>query len=428
VPLGDIGCHRNRSVGGRQAAEEIDLKKRGFAAIAAAAVLASMMNVGPVSAQTTTTYEVLAGADYFGLGIPGFSGRFYPGSIKVHRDDVIKFDFPAFTLGQEGDYPQDVFGEYQEVGHPENFLDWDPDDGEDALKVNLAVFSDTGDDCGSEANPCVWGPNDENILPAFPEEPPFDVYVRVDAAPGTTLWAASLISPDANVNLKVEVVDDNEAASTQEELDHRAELLFTKDFENIQALYNRMSSKATWHRNGAGQKVYDIFVGAAAGPLEIFASFPRTTVIPQGARTQFHFMSQMEPHTATFGGPVAKDVLFNQFVPACDPDGDDGLGPDLEPTGFNEETGEPICPDATEAELDINDALPWAFGDGSVTDGSDYQNSGLIGPYFPDGNAFSERNPDPMAVRFPKASGKKGFKFICLLHGGFMGGKVIVKK
>lgn len=390
-------------------------------------MLASLVNVSSVGAQpSTTTYDVIAGADFFGAGVPGFSGRFYPGSITVHKDDVIRFSFPAIGMLPEGDYPQDVFGEYQQVGHPENFLAWDPDEGSDAIKVNLAVMLDEGDDCGAVDNPCVWGSNGELILPRFREDST-EVYVRIDAEPGTTLWAASLFSPDANVNLKVEVVPNGETASTQEELDARANALMTKDFENISALHNRMSKKSTWHRNAAGQKVYDVFVGAAAGPNELFASYPKRSVIPEGARVQFHFMSAMEPHTATFGGPVAKDVLFNQFVPACDPDGDDGTAVDVEPTGFDETTGMPICPEGTEVEADINDLLPWALGDGKVTKASDFQNSGIVGPYFPDGNAFSERNPDPMTVRFPKASSDKGFRFICLLHGGFMGGKVIVR-
>lgn len=402
------------------------MKRRTLAALAVGAMFASLMNVAPVGAQpTATTYDIIAGADFFDAGIPGFSGRFYPGSIKVHRDDVIRFSFPGLAMLPEGAYPQDAMGEYQQIGHPENFLDWDPDDGADALKVNMAIFLGQGADCGTQDNPCVWGPNQDLIFPAFGETP--ETYVRIDAEPGSTLWAASIMSPDANVNLKVEVVANNEDASTQEELDARANTLLTKDFENISALHNKMSKKSTWHRNAAGQKVYDVFVGAAAGPNELFASYPKRSVIPQGARVQFHFMSSMEPHTATFGGPVARDVLFNQFLPACDPDGDDGTAPDAEPTGFDEATGMPICPEATEVELDINELLPWALGDGKVTKASDYQNSGLVGPYFPDGNTFSERNPDPMTVRFPKASSKKGFKFICLLHGGFMGGKVIVK-
>lgn len=386
-----------------------------------------MFPVGTAQAQSTT-YDIQAGADFFDAGVPGFSGRFYPGSVTVHRGDTLRFDFPFFGMAPPDSYPQDLFGEEQQVGHPDNFLMWDEDDGDLALKANLDVFFNEGTDCGTADNPCVWGDNTEPFFPAFRDEPPFEVYVVIDAAPGTTLWAASLVSPEANVNLKVEVVPDGQQTSTQEELNLRASQLRAKDFEDISALHSKMSAKSTWHRNASGQKVYDVFVGASAGPNELFASYPKRSAIPAGSRVQFHFMSQMEPHTATFGGATAKEVFFNSLMPVCDPDGD-GTSPDVQPDFENPdpETGMPACPEGTELEMDVHDLLPFAVGDGKVTKQSDYQNSGLIGPYFPDGNVFQDHNPDPMTVRFPKESGKKGYRFICALHGGFMGGKIVTK-
>jgi hypothetical protein len=331
-------------------------------------------------------------------------------------------------MGPQGAYPQEIFGEDNHVGAGTggtNPFQFDPDDGADALKFNIEFLFGSGTDCGTIDNPCVWGPNSEIVLP---ETETGDVYARVDAPAGATLWAASLPSPDVNVNFKVEVVDAADAASTQEELDARAAALKAKDYEDAHALHSRMSSKRTWHINAAGHKVYDVFVGAAAGPIELFASYPRRTSIRRGQRVQYHFMDQMEPHTATFGGAKAREVFNNFIVPACDTDTDAGTLPDVEPTGFDPLTELPTCPEGAELEADLHDLLPWAKGDGRVLRDSDYENSGLQFPHFPEGGTFDDVNPDPWTVRFPNASSDKGFKFICLVHGGFMGGRVKVNR
>ena len=382
-----------------------------------------MLPATPAHAQTT--YEVQAGQDFFSQGVPGFSVRFYPTWIKVHDGDTIRFDFPP-GLGPSGAYPQEYVGENAtHIGDPLSLFDFDPDDGTDALKFNLDFFFDEGVDCGAVDNPCVWGPNSELVFPAFNEDDP-SVHVLIDAPAGTTLWAAGGFSPDANANMKVMVVGDAEAASTQDELNTRANALRTKDYEDALALHNKMKAKRTWHTNANGKRVYDIFVGASGGPIEMFASYPRRIAIPKGSRVQFHFMSQIDVHTATFGGPAARDAFVNFLIPACDPDGDEGAGPDVDPTGFDPETEFPTCPEGTTLEADVHDLLPWAVGDGKVTSNRDYENSGLIFPSFPDGGSF-DVNPSPMTERFPQASNKKGFKFICLVHGGFMGGRVRVK-
>jgi hypothetical protein len=398
--------------------------KRMVGVIAPVALLAALLiPVGP--ARAATTYEIGVGQDFFEDGVPGFSARFYPGSIRVHDGDTIHFDFPP-GLGPEGAYPQEHIGENDtHIGDPGSFFEFDPDEGNRALKFNLAAFFDPGADCGSQDNPCVWGPNSDVIFPAFPEEGPPDIYVLIDADPGTTLWAASAGASDVNVNFKVEVVANNEAASTQQELDARGDSLRRKDREDAHALHERMSAKKTWHRNAAGRKVFDVFVGASGGPIEMFASYPERIAIPKGARVQFHFMSQVEPHTATFGGPNAREVFNNFLMPACDPDGDDGTAPDVE-ASFDPETGQPLCPDGTTLEGDVHPRLPWNVGDGRVRSNNDYENSGLIFPRFPDGGSF-DVNPSPWTVSFPNTSDRKGFKYICLIHGGFMGGRVRVR-
>jgi len=393
---------------------------RRFAAALTAALFAGLLVPGPANA--ATTYQIDVGQEF--SDVPGFSTRFYPGSIKVMTGDTIEFT-PGFVgLGPQGAYPQEIFGGMNHVGTPGFFFLADPDDGEKALKFDLEQFFFMGHDCGSADNPCIWNDNSDVIFPMVGDDG--KAFVRVDAPAGTTLWGASFQSPDANVNLKVEVVANAADASTQEQLDARGARLRAKDLEDARALHNRMNTRKTWHLNAAGRRVYDVFVGAAAGPIELFASYPGRTSIKKGQRVQFHFMDQMEPHTATFGGAKAREVFNNFIVPACDPDTDAGTTADLDPIGFDEVTGLPTCPEATDLEADLHDKLAWTEGDHRVRRNSDYESSGLQFPHFPEGGTFDDVNDDPWTVRFPNASNRKGFKFICLVHGGFMGGRVKV--
>lgn len=399
---------------------------RRVGALASIAVLAALLvPAGPAQAQEQT-FDISIGQEFFGQGVPGFSNRFYPGSVRVHEGDTLHF-MPGFLqMGPQGTHPQQYFGENDiQVGNPGGLLDLDSDEGPDALRFNLDhIFFGGGDVCGTVDNPCAWGSNAEFIVPTETEG--FDVYAVVDAPAGTTLWASAILpNSDVNSNFKIEVVPADQATSTQEELDARAARLAAKDYEDALALHSRMSAKKTSHINAAGKKVFDVFIGAAAGPIEMFASYPKRTKIKRGQRVQFHFMYQGEVHTATFGGDAARDVFFNLFVPGCDPDGD-GTAEDLAPVGFDPETETPLCPEGSNLEADVHDLAPWAVGDGKMTGATDYENSGFIFPKFPEEGTF-DVNPDPWTVRFPKTTNKKGFKFICLIHGGFMGGRVVVK-
>ena len=383
-------------------------------------VLASLFT--PASARAAETYTIQAFQSFFERGIPGFSARFYPGSVQVHPGDTLHIT-ENVALFPEGVYPQDFIPEnVWTVDGRYSFLVSDADEGQNALKIQEGMESD----CGSQANPCVWDGKGEPIFPAFPEEqegvePDFSTWVTVTAQPGTTMWASTLASSEINTNLKVEVVGANEPGSTQASLDARAAELLNKDYEDAAALHQRMNAKRTVHRNEAGQKVYDVFVGAAAGPIELFASYPRKITVPRGARVMYHFMDENEPHTATFGGPKARNLMNNGFVPVCDPDGDNGTAPDTAPDFSNPEAP---CAPPGELEVDIDRRVVDEVGDGRVNGPSDLENSGLKAPVFPEETTFDS---NPWTVRMTKTSDAKGFKYICLVHGGFMGGRIVVK-
>lgn len=396
-------------------------RRKRASALIALAVLGSLFVPGSADAADTLTVQVAQ--EFFSKGIPGFSGRVYPGSVKVHSGDTIHFT-DRIVLFPEGVYPQDYIPEnVWTVDGAFSFLRSDPDEGPNALKIQEEATTD----CGSQANPCVWDGKGDLIFPAFPEEvegqePDYSLWVTVEAPAGTTLWGTTLASSEVNTNVEVEVVAPNEAASTQEGLDARAAELMNKDYEDAAALHKRMNAKRTVHRNAAGQKVFDVFVGAAAGPIELFASYPRRISVPRGARVMYHFMDENEPHTATFGGPKARNLMQNAFMPVCDPDGDQGTAPDTAPN-FSDPAAPPCEPPA-ELEIDLDSRVVEEVGDGRVTGASDLENSGLKAPIFPEETSFDS---NPWTVRMTKSSTVKGFKYVCLVHGGFMGGRVVVR-
>lgn len=397
-------------------------KFKRLSALVALGLLAGLLVPG--QARAATTYEVQAFASFFEAGVPAFSGRIYPSSAKVQRGDTILFS-DIVALFPEGVYPQDWIPENiwrfdAQLGAVVN----DPDDGEGALKFG----PEDRDACGRTAeDPCVWGPNNDVIFPEFPEfsedpnapEPDFSTWVTVDAAPGTVLWANTLASSEVNTNFTVEVVAPNETASTQAELDARGAQLLRKDYEDALALHNKMGAKKTFHINAAGQKVYDIWVAPDMGPVEFLASYPKKISVPRGARVMYHFNDENEPHSATFPGDG--EILNNGFMPVCDPDGDDGPGPDTEPT-FG--PGGPTCTEPAELEFDIDPRVILKTGDNRHTGRLDYESSGVKVPVFPEQTDFDS---DPWTVRMTKTSTDKGFKYVCIVHGGFMGGRVVVR-
>lgn len=393
------------------------MKRRSRAgALVALAVLGSLFVPG--GARAAETFSVQVGQGFFEEGVPGFSARVYPGSIRVHSGDTIAFQ-DGVGLIPGGGYPQQWLSEnWAQIDQDWFYFQSDPDDGENALKFNEAVFAPGT--CGAADNPCRWsGKEDDLQVPQETEDR--KMYVQVTAPPGATLWAASGPFSDINVNFKVEVVGEQEAASTQAELDARAAELLNKDREDAHALHNRLNAKRTFHITDSGAKVYDIWVGGVGGPIELLASYPRKITVPRGARVQYHFQTEIEPHTATFGGPKAKEMLQTGIFPFCDPDGDEGPGPDTMPQ-FGEEG--PVCPEGSVVEFDVDPRFAYETGDNVLKRNSDYENSGLKFPLYPDGSSF---DMNPWTVRFPTQSNDKGFKYVCLIHGGFMGGRVVVK-
>jgi plastocyanin len=144
--------------------------------------------------------------------------------------------------------------------------------------------------------------------------------------------------------------------------------------------------------------------------------YPRKLKIRKGDRVRWRFdRLPFELHTVSFPRKKALQIIQGDFVPACDPDGDAGAGPDTPP----ELEGPPFCNDPSQLEFELQPRSMHKYGNGKVRSAKDFETSGVRGEF-----GFNE---NPYTLKFTKTSNKKGFKYICMIHGGFMGGNVVVK-
>lgn len=395
---------------------------RRFGALAAVALVASLLVPGAAQARAAFTYDVQLGADFFDQGVPGFSLRAFPTSVKVVQGDTLHFfGFGAPVLLPAGEVPQ----EWTEQNATHLGDDWfqllpDPDDGAQATKFNIAYFT-SDDNCeGSAAAPCVYtGAGPEPYFPPVTESG--EVWVTIDANPGDVIWGyiSQGIPP-----LRIEVVTDPADASTPQEVAARASQQLAEDFNEARALHEKFSAKKTWHRDEFGRKVFDVWVGPGRKWIETLAMYPKKISIKKGQRVQYHFNFESEVHTVVMSKQKAFEVLENTFFPQCDPDGDNGPGPDNMPN-FEAETELELCPDVSQLEFDLDPREVYETGNGTFNGkASDLESSGLKGrESFQDGFL----NDDPYTVKFSKKSNRKGYKYFCTVHGPSMGGRIRVK-
>lgn len=397
---------------------------RRVGALASIAVLAALLvPAGP--AHAATTYEVQLGADFFGQGVPGFSLRAFPTSIDIMQGDTLNFtNFGAPPLLPAGQVPQE-WAEKHDAHLGDDWFDLlpDPDDGPDATKFNIAVFNPNVTCEATQASPCEYdgSGSDPFIPPFFEGDGPASQFVTITAPPGSVIWGyiGSGVPP-----LRIEVVTDPSEADTQAEVDARGAQQLSEDYNEALALHNKYSAKKTWHINEQGQKVFDVWVGPGRKWIETLAMYPKKIKIRKGQRVQYHFNFENEVHTVAMSKESAFDIMNNTFFPQCDPDGDAGEGPDNMPN-FEAETEFELCPDIAQLEFDMDPREIFGAGNG-VFNGkaSDVEASGIKGHESFTGGLI---NDDPYTVRFKNASNRRGFKYVCTIHGNFMSGRVRVK-
>jgi plastocyanin len=399
--------------------------KRKVAAFAAVALLAGALvgTAGPAKAQGSLDVQVGAPLFEQAGGAPADGMRFMAPPLAVHKGDTLNFGFAGFhtatLLPANEDAQAWIDANASGLDEPYSDIVLDPDDtgldpgsseSKPAVKFNTAVALPSDPTCGSAPNPACSYDGGEVLnsgLPFAEDQPPFSVVV--DANPGDTFWVVCLIHP--NMRLQVNVVANNETATTQAEVDAYRDATTASDAEAAAALHAQHVNRRV-KRNGAWQA----FAGIDGDGFALLGMYPAKLKIKKGDRVRWRFdRLPFELHTVSFPKSEAREITQNDFVPACDPDGDTGPGPDTPP----DSEAPPFCTDPGEQlEIELTAFTAHQFGNG-VFRGGDFETSGARGG--------ASGRTDPYTLRFRKRSPKKGFKYMCMIHGGFMDGRVVVK-
>ncbi|MEA2487830.1 MAG: hypothetical protein QOF16_1484, partial [Actinomycetota bacterium] len=391
------------------------MRTRSIAVAMAAGLLAASIIAGPAHGATTLTVRAGMG---FGKTIPAGTARIMAPdqdgnpTVNVHTDDVIHFAGAAPALLPQGQEPMSWWDQYGGgSGRPFSFFVSDPDadsQGVDAPnKVNPTVENGNANGCGdSEANACSYDGSDADPVTGVLN--PGDTqqfYVKITASPNTTLWALNP-PPTAHTILRINVVPNGQAATTQAELDSAKTSGLAKDLRTYHRVVKKLS-KPTFTSSG-GHRVYDAYAGYDTETVSILRMLPQKLHIKKGDSIEWHFHILRELHTVTFPFKKGEAISNSGFVPECDPDGDSGQGPDT-PADFS---ATPPCPQGSGLELDPTRSLTEKTGDGTFPGGSNtLESSGLHGALVPHLDGM-EGGTDPFTLRFPKASGKNGFRYL----------------
>lgn len=405
-----------------------------------AMLVATLMIPGPQASAQTSGLNVQVGSPFSvgkncdpetGKGCrSGESMRFLAPALRVHKGDTLNFDFAGFHTATLLPVGQDALtfrsGSAGGVGKPYSLLIADPDDTtadggtaeRPAIKTNSVAdqtsVGGTLSDCGTASNPCAYD-GTKVVNSGFPAGPPPVTFsTTINANPGQSFWVICLLH--THMFLRVNVVADGEAVTTQAEVDAAKATQTATDLEWAQTADARNINKQASHTTASGQKVYDVFAGLDSHFASLNGFYPRRTVVPKGATVRFHWSDLVyEDHTVTMPQPAAFSLFETFFQVVCDPDTDTGPGPD-NPSDPEAQDPSTACPDPAQVEVDLPSGTFWGIGDGVFRGGSDLQHSGFRGSQF---------RSDPMDVKFTARSTKKGWGFFCMLHGG-MGGRVVV--
>lgn len=394
---------------------------RVVAGTATTLLFAVLLPMTPTSAGTALSVQVGAPLSEVpaAQGAPADGMRFYTPPLAVHPGDQVTFGFAGFHTATllPANVDADAFVQDQASGidEPFSFVIANPDDGgtaeQPALKANPAALAPSVDGvpatCGVEADPCSAGTDVVNS--GLPGESGF--VVTVDGAVGDTISVLCLIH--VNMQLDIDVVDPGTATTTQAEIDAHRDAKVQSDATKAGNKHRKLLKGQTGTQLSDGSTMWDAYVGFDGPGWALVAMYPAVLELDRGDSVRWHFdQLRFEDHTATLPAGQAKKVFANTFVPLCDLDGDGSeprVAPDLPP---------PVFCSQGEAEFAIPPKMAYERGNG-VFKGSDYENSGAVGANF-------QAGASPFDVEFKSLSPDKGFKYICLVHGGFQSGRVVV--
>ncbi len=359
------------------------------------ALLTSVVAMGalatPATAQTPVTYEVLTGAPV--PGTHAFDFHMFPSELTAHPGDTLHFDWGGVVLLPVGATDLPFAG----------FFSPDPDDNGYKVDGRLFFPTEAGADCGLRArNPCIYDgsallyPGDQNFKNGF--------YVRI----AESLDNAEFVVSNLFHTLTVTV---DSAAQQSPANDPNLDSHLAESAQEAGALLD-MLNDVQFETTPSGKRIYTAYMGYDTDHITFFEAFPQNLRIRKGDQVQWNFAQNVvEPHTATTPPKKARKWASAAFesAPVCDPDGDEGPGPD-QPADFEHPM---FCEHPAMAELDLPNKFAKEQGDGKVpTRGDrerDYDTSGLRGG--------PERIPDdPYALKFTRKSGDTPFTVMCAIH------------
>lgn len=406
--------------------------------------------------------------------------RFFPSTLQVHRGDVIYFWGTIFmtpvvllpppwtpTTDPKDTHPW--LAKDSEIAHdlddPWYFVEFDPDEPTDdplqrPTKVNNRVVFPPP--CGgSESRACLFPQPPTQLVnlsdpasyrPDATHDPvlgalgsgmgaPTDplqtkLYVKIDAEPGTTIWATMLTA--IGMNMRIDVVDDAVPATDPSTLEDLRLAQIAADEQSAHDADVAYADYSVREPRGGGSFMWEALAGLEIEGITILQSYPHQLRIRRGDVVRWR--SEQLPaqyHTITFPEqPALPDPksyphdVIDSFDPnkkregrplfeiVCDPDTDEGSAPD-HPTIFPSPV---FCPGGlTQVEIDLFNYAVYRAGDGRFEGGEDeFETSGIIGAAPPPAPGFA-----PFDLEFPVRSPESGFKYVCLLHPGMVARVVV---
>ncbi|MDQ3951591.1 MAG: hypothetical protein M3279_01310 [Actinomycetota bacterium] len=363
-------------------------------------------------------------------GVPGESLRFLsPYTVRVHRGDTVTFDLRnghSAGLLPEDESAQDWLDEnwYSPNGQYSPLVE---DDEPGELIDNFIRIDRPSDQaCGNTAEPaCEYNGNSfvysgtvfGQPPPPDGQEPPESLTftTTIDAPPGTRIWVVNLVFP--RERMKIQVVQNNEPATTQGQIDTARAAQLAADQEWADAMHAKMKKKRTSHVAADGTRVWDAWAGVDNDHASLNQFYPRKLKVKKGQRVRWHFSQDLnQVHTVSMPFPRIFEEPFEFFGSfECDsPTAADTAAP---PPPSQEE--EPTCPEGTTLEFEFGPFATGA-GNGTWTGNNDVEHSGLRGA------DLQHLSPplhykDPFTVRMNKVTGKQPMQYLCAIHDGMFG-------
>jgi plastocyanin len=366
-------------------------------------------------------------------GVPGETLRFLsPYTIRVHRGDTVTFDLR--NAHSAGLLPDDVSAQdwLDENWYAPNAT-YSPiveDDEAGEIIDNFPKIDAPGDPaCGGTGEAaCEYdgrsfvysGTVFGQSAPGQPPAESMTFATTIDAQPGTRIWVVNLVFP--RERMKIQVVGNNEATTTQAEIDTARAQQLAEDQEWASAMHAKMKDKRSSHVGQDGTRVWDAWAGIDNDHASLNQFYPRKLKVKKGQRVRWHFSQVLNQiHTVSMPFPEifgADPEFFGTFE--CDsPTAADQPAP---PPPSEEQ--EPQCPEGTTLEFEFGDFLT-GIGNNTWSGFDDIEHSGFRGA------DLQHLSPPlqykaPYTVRMNKKTGKRPLRYLCAIHDR-MGGTVVVE-